>query len=77
MHFNNSENKSQSIAYDLSNDVEILVKGDFNGISIFNIQKQHFINNPFSIALIDRCPNTQTSAFIDYLNYIVGSGMDV
>ena len=74
MHFHNSENKSKSIANDLSNDVEILVKGDFNGISIFNIQKQHFSNNPFSI---DRCPNTQTSAFIDYLNYIVGSGMDV
>ena len=30
MHFNNSDNKFKSIAYDLSNDVEILVKEDFN-----------------------------------------------
>ena len=34
-------------------------------------------NNVFSIALIYRCPNTQTSAFIDCLNYVVGSGIDV
>ena len=52
MHFNNSDNKFKSIAYGLSNDVEILAKEDFNGISIFNIRKQHFSNNPFSIALI-------------------------
>ena len=43
----------------------------------FNIRKQHFSNNSFSIALIYRCPNTQTSAFIDCLNYVVGSGIDV
>ena len=60
MHFNNSDNKFRSIAYDLSNDVEILAKEDFNGISIFNFRKQHFSNNPFSIALTYRCPNTQT-----------------
>ena len=75
MHFNNSDNKFKSIAYGLSNDVEILAKEDFNGISIFNIRKQS--NNLFSIALIYRCPNTQTSAFIDCLNYVVGSGIDV
>ena len=34
-------------------------------------------NNVFSIALIYRCPNTQTSTFIDCLNYVVGSGIDV
>ena len=73
----NSDNKFKSIAYGLSNDVEILAKKDFNGISICNIQKQHFNNNPFSIALIYRCSNTQTSAFIDWLNYVVGSGIDV
>ena len=77
MHFNNSDNKFKSIAYGLSNDVEILAKEDFNGISIFNIRKQHFSNNPFSIALICKCPNTETSAFIDCLNYVVGSGIDV
>ena len=37
MHFNNRDNKFRSIAYGLSNDVEILAKEDFNGISIFNI----------------------------------------
>ena len=52
MHFNNSDNKSKSIAYCLSNDVEILAKGGFNGISIFNIRKQHFSHKPFSTALI-------------------------
>ena len=77
MHFNNSDNKFKSIAYGLSNDVEILAKKDFNGISIFNIGKQHYSNNPFSTALICRCPNTQTSAFIDCLNYVVGGGIDV
>ena len=41
MHFNNSDNKFKIIAYGLSNDVEILAKEDFNGISIFNIRKQH------------------------------------
>ena len=76
MHFNNSDNKFKSIAYGLSNDVEILAKEDFNGTSIFNIRKQHFNNNPFSNALIYRCPNTQTSASIDCLNYVVGSGID-
>ena len=77
MHFNNSDNKFKSIAYGLSNHVEVLAKKGFNGISIFNIGKQHFSNNPFSIALIYRCPNTQTSAFIDGLNYVVGSDIDV
>ena len=77
MHFNNSDNKFKSIAYRLANDVEILAKGYFNGISIFNIRKQHFSNNPFSITLIQRCPNTQASAFIDCLNYVEGSGIDV
>ena len=62
MHFNNSDNKFKSIAYGLSNDVEILAKEDFNGTSIFNIRKQHFSNNSFSVALIYRCPNTQPSA---------------
>ena len=61
----------------MSNNVEILAKEDFNGIYIFNIQKQHFSNNPFSTVLIYKCPNTQTSAFIDCLNYVVGSGIDV
>ena len=61
----------------MSNDVEILAKEDFNGISIFNIRKQHCTKNPFSIALIYRCPNTQTSVFIDCLNYVVGSSIDV
>ena len=70
MHFNNSDNKFKSIAYGLSNDVEILAKEDFNGISIFNIRKQHFSNNPFSIALTYRCLNTQTSD-------VVSSGIDV
>ena len=37
MHFNNSDNKFKSIAYGFSNDVAILAKEDFNGISIFNI----------------------------------------
>ena len=74
MHFNNSDNKFKSIAYGLSNDVEILAKEDFNGISIFNIWKQHFSNNPFSTVLTYRCLNTQTS---DCLNYIVSSGIDV
>ena len=77
MHFNNSDNKFKSIAYGLSNDVEILAKEDFNGISIFNIRKQHFSNNPFSIALTYRCLNTQTSDFIDCSNYVVSSGIDV
>ena len=53
------------------------IQNNFNAISIFNIQKQYFNNNLFSIALIYSCPNTQTSAFIDYLNYAVGSGIDV
>ena len=34
MHFSNSDNKFESIAYGLSNDVEILAKENFNGISI-------------------------------------------
>ena len=38
MHFNNSNNKLKSIAYCLPNDVQILAKEDFNGISIFNIR---------------------------------------
>ena len=37
MHFNNRDNKFRSIAYGLSNDVEVLATEDFNGISIFNI----------------------------------------
>ena len=77
MHFKSSDNKFNRIAYGLSNDVEILAKEDFNEFSIFNIRKQHFSNNSFSIALIYTCPNTQTSAFIHYLNYVVGSGFDV
>ena len=77
MLFNNSDNKFKSIAYGLSNEVEILVKKFFYGFSISNIQKQHFSNNPFSIAFIYRCPNTQTPAFIDCLNYVVGSCIDV
>ena len=77
INFNNSDNKFKSIAYDLLNDVEILVKEDFNGISIFNIRKQHFSNNTFSTALIYRCPNTQKSAFTDCLNYVLGSGIDI
>ena len=77
MHFNNSDNTFKSIAYGLSYDVQILAKEDFNGIFIFNIRKQHFRNNFFSIALIYRYPNTQASAFIDCLNYAVGSGVDV
>ena len=71
MHFNNSDNKFKSIAYGLSNDVKILAK------EYFNVLKQPFSNNPFSVALVYRCPNTQTSAFIDCLNYVVGSGIDV
>ena len=77
MHFNNGDNEFKSISYGLSNDVEILAKDDFNGISSFKIRKQHFSNNPFSIALIYRCQNTQTSTFIDWLNHVVGSGIDV
>ena len=63
MHFHISDNKFKSIAYGLSNDIEILAKEDFNGVSIINIRKQQFRNNPFSIALIYRCRNTQTSAY--------------
>ena len=37
MHFNNSNKKFKSIAYGLSNAIEILVKEHFNGISIANI----------------------------------------
>ena len=74
MHFYNSDNKFKSIAYGFSNDVAILAKEDFNGISIFNIRKQHFSNNPFSTVLTYRCLNTQTS---DCSNYIVSSGIDV
>ena len=70
MHFSNSDNKFKIIAYGLSNDVKILAK------EYFNVLKQPFSNNPFSVALIYRCPNTQTSAFIDCLNYVVGSGID-
>ena len=77
MQFNSSDNKFKGIAYGLSYGVEILAKEDFNRISIFNILKQHFSNNPFSIALIYRYPDTQTPAFIDCLNYVVGSGIDV
>ena len=58
MHFNNSDNKFKNIAYGLPNDMEILAKEDFNGISIFNIRKKHFSNNPFSVALIYMFPNT-------------------
>ena len=76
MHFNNSDNKFKSIVYGLPNDVETLAKEDFNGISLFNIRKQHFSNNPFSIALMYRCPNIQTSTFVDGLNYVVGTGID-
>ena len=49
MHFNNSDNKFKSIAYDLSNDVEILAKEDFNGISIFNIRKNILVIIPFQL----------------------------
>ena len=76
MYFNNSDNKFKSIAYGLSNDVEILAEGDFNGMSIFNIRKQYFSNNSFSIKLIYRCPNIKTSDFINCLNYEVDSGID-
>ena len=76
IHFNNSDNKIESIVYGLPSDVETLAKEDFNGISLFNIRKQHFSNNPFSIALMYRCPNTQTSTFVDCLNYVVGIGID-
>ena len=70
-HFNNDDNKFKIIAYGLSNDIKILEKEDFNEISIFNIRIQHFGNNPFSTALMCRCPNTKTSAFIDSLNHVV------
>ena len=60
----------------MSNYVEILAKEDFDGISFFNIRKQHFSNNPFSSALTYRC-DTQTSAFIECLKYVVGNGIDV
>ena len=42
MNFNNSDNKFESIVYGLSNDVEILAKKNFNGISVFNIRKKTF-----------------------------------
>ena len=77
MHFKNSDNKFKSIPHGLSNDIEILAKEDFNGFSIFNIRKQNFCNNSFSTASINRCPNTQTSAFIDCLNYVVGGSIDI
>ena len=66
----------KSIAYGLQNDVEILAKEDFSGISISNIRKQHFSKKSLSIALIYRCPNTQR-AFTACLKYVVGSGIDV
>ena len=77
MHFKNSDNKFKSIPYGLSNDIEILAKEHYNGFSIFNIRKQHFRNNSFSTASINRCPNTQTSAFIDCLNYVVGGSIHI
>ena len=39
--------------------------------------KKHLVNNPFSTALTYRFPNAQTSDFIDCLNYVVSSGIDV
>ena len=36
-----------------------------------------FSNNPLSVVLIYRSPNTQVAAFTDCLNYGVGSGIDV
>ena len=77
MHLNNSDNKFKSVAYGLSNKVEILAKEDFNGISIFNIRNQRFSNSPFSTTLIYRCSNTETSTFINCLNYVMGSVIDV
>ena len=77
MYFNNSDNKFKSIACSLSNDIEILAKEDFNGISLFKIWKQHFSNNSFSIVLVRRYPIAQTSASIECLNYVVGSPIDV
>ena len=58
MNINNKDHKFKSIAFGLSNDVEILAKEDFNGIFAFNIRKQHFSNNTFATALIYMCPNT-------------------
>ena len=36
-----------------------------------------FSNNPLSVVLIYRSPNTHSAAFTDCLNYGVGSGFDV
>ena len=77
MHFNNSINKYKSIAYGVSNDIEVLVKEDFDGISIFSIRKSRCSSKSFSIALLYRSPNTQVSNLIDCINYIVGRGIDI
>ena len=49
MHVNNSNNKLKGTANGLSNDVEILAKEDFNGISIFNIRKNILVIIPFQL----------------------------
>ena len=73
MHFNNNENKFKSIAYCYSKDIDVLTNEDLGGVSIFTIRKQQFSNNPISIAIIYRPPNSKLSEFFECLSYIVSS----
>ena len=49
MHLNNRDNKFKSIAYALSNDVEILVKEDLMEFLILTFKKNILVIVPFQL----------------------------
>ena len=77
MHFNTNLNKFKSITYGYSNQITVLSNEDFDGISIFTLRNQQFSNNPISVALIYRSPNSPLTGFIDCLRYLVGRSIDI
>ena len=77
MHFNTNLNKFKSITYSYSNQITVLSNGDFETISIFTLRNQQFSNNPISVALIYRTPNSPLTGFIDCVRYLVGRSIGI
>ena len=62
----------KSVAYGYSKQA----KEFFDSISIFTLRKQQFSNNPISVALIYRPPNSRLTGFVNCLRYLVGRSID-
>ena len=71
IYFNNNSNKFLSLAYGIHNNLELIDREDFPGLSVLNIVKGSYSKIPLQLMILYK-PNSQPlTLFSDYLHYMI------